>query len=104
MTDLRKLAEAAKKHGEYIGRAQWHTPNPSRGGASIPNGPEMNFVAACSPEHILKLLEVVDKARAAMDSDEGNAMAFFGKLADLRTALQALDSSAIRGLEKDRTA
>ena len=90
MTDLRRLAEAAKKHGEYIGRPQWHTPHPSRGGASIPNGPEMNFVAACSPDHILKLLEVVDKARAMVDRfDAGDVDGSDVEL--IRTALQALE-------------
>lgn len=66
------------------------------GAPAVPHGP--------SPEHILRLLDVVDKARIAMESDDGDAMAFFKKLVDLRDALQALDASAIRDLEKDRTA
>lgn len=102
MDDLRKLAEAeygVRNEAGFIFETRWPTRYPEQyeryERETAQRQADAKLAAACSPERILALLDVVDKARAVVDS----ALASWSAhprgdlLADLNTALQALESA-----------
>jgi len=116
MDDLRKLAEAATP-----GPWKYATPNTVRAGRFnvVPNTAaggsgvglagksdaeraNAAYIAACSPDRILRLLDAVDKAREVLSVYEqfciDDSRGYASEYAALRTALAALEAE-----QKERT-
>ena len=90
MKELRKLAEAAKAHG-----GSWFVPVDLR--QILGKGPatkdDAAYIAAASPDVVLRLLDVVEKAQAVASHAPRSSAQIDADWDALRTALSSLEKT-----------